>query len=534
MSLSGLSNFLKEFWSTDVSYDPFPSTDETEQCTLKEFLIKFSVLNRQRPLTLNFTPFVHPLALIIIMVLGGNYSSTKQVNSIQQLLAYSLITGTEVDIGEINYNESRKATHPKDSGGNKQPLDRDITSTTPDEVLAAGEDMDEDPQNHTDMLVKASMLLWTKSATDKLVEASMSSLDKSSNTITQPITTITTHPESSQAAPRSDKGKGIATESDKDPSKKLVSASTIVYPDPDEEVKVPYMINGKMYYLTDTEMQAYMEKEEKLRKATEEARLLTISKPEVIKVVQEEAKKIRLDLKKIASAKAGEKFKKAQDAEHEVLKRQHTEKVEKSLELRKHKFENYIWTISSRLKPETIIDIKIHAKTKPDVITVFRGTDGRNFDVHKPFTFGEFGISKLDELREIIPKKKNAVVQDLMNSLSRRKHMELEPKIKIPGLECNRSLPENVLFVNNMVIEEPECGIFFTDEFGDQAFQRWSDIDKVGMEALVSYLVAASMVKSPKNARFGMKLKKLIVEHHDQEKLKSKKVKLETLGYEMN
>ncbi|GKE75396.1 hypothetical protein Tco_1537437, partial [Tanacetum coccineum] len=85
-----------------------------------------------------------------------------------------------------------------------------------------------------------------------------------------------------------------------------------------------------------------------------------------------------------------------------------------------------------------------------------------------------------------------------------------------------------------MVIEEPLYEIFFTDEFSDQAFQRWSDINKVGMEALVSYLVAASMVKSPKNARFNMKLKKLIAEHPDQEKLKSKKVRLEAFGYEMN
>ncbi|GKD90005.1 hypothetical protein Tco_1365512, partial [Tanacetum coccineum] len=145
------------------------------------------------------------------------------------------------------------------------------------------------------------------------------------------------------------------------------------------------------------------------------------------------------------------------------------------------------WTISRRLKPETITDIKIHPKTKPVVITVFRGTDGRKFDVHKPFTFGDFGISELDELREIIPKKKNAVVQDLMNLLSRRyerirkileelgiksalpaptpapapapapeqasskslrkkrKHMKLKPGIKIPGLEYNRALPKNVL-----------------------------------------------------------------------------------------
>nr|GEV96498.1 retrovirus-related Pol polyprotein from transposon TNT 1-94 [Tanacetum cinerariifolium] len=61
-----------------------------------------------------------------------------------------------------------------------------------------------------------------------------------------------------------------------------------------------------------------------------------------------------------------------------------------------------------------------------------------------------------------------------------------------------------------------------------------SDINKVGMEALVSYLVAASMVKSPENARFSMKLRKLIVEQLNQEKLKSKKVKLEALGYTMN
>ncbi|GJU88098.1 hypothetical protein Tco_1300521 [Tanacetum coccineum] len=132
----------------------------------------------------------------------------------------------------------------------------------------------------------------------------------------QPITTITTHPESSQAAPIIDKGKGIATESDGDPLKKLVSASTTIRPDPDEEVKVPYMINRKMCYLTDTKIQAYLDKEEKLKKVAEEVRLFAISKPEVIKVVQEKTENIGLDPKKISSSKAGEKFKKAQDAEH--------------------------------------------------------------------------------------------------------------------------------------------------------------------------------------------------------------------------
>nr|GEY83493.1 retrovirus-related Pol polyprotein from transposon TNT 1-94 [Tanacetum cinerariifolium] len=50
-------NFLKEFWSTVVAFDPFSSTDEPEKCPLKEFLIKFSVSNRQRPLTLDFQTF---------------------------------------------------------------------------------------------------------------------------------------------------------------------------------------------------------------------------------------------------------------------------------------------------------------------------------------------------------------------------------------------------------------------------------------------------------------------------------------------
>ncbi|GKA21361.1 hypothetical protein Tco_0701350, partial [Tanacetum coccineum] len=258
----------------------------------------------------------------------------------------------------------------------------------------------------------------------------------------QLIIIITTNLESSQAAPRIDEGKRIANESEKDPLKKPVPASTIVHLDPDEEIK----------------------------KSVEEERLLTISKPEVIKVVQEEAEKIGLDAKKIASAKAGEKFKKAQDAEHQVLKREHTKKVRKSLKLGKHKFENYMWTINSRLKPETITDIKIHPKNNPVVLTVYKGTNGRNFDVHKPFAFG---------LPALAPAPEQASSK---SSRKKRKHMELGPEIKIPGLECNRALPENVSFVNNMVIEEPEYGIFFTDEFGDQAFQRWSDIDKVRME----------------------------------------------------
>ncbi|GJR08044.1 hypothetical protein Tco_0790696 [Tanacetum coccineum] len=270
-----------------------------------------------------------------------------------------------------------------------------------------------------------------------------------------------------------------------------------------------------------------------IKKAAEEAKMFEMTKTEVIKVVQEEAEKIRLDPKTIISAKAGEKFKKAQDAEHQFLKIEHSQKAKREMKLKKK-----------------------------------RANDRRNFQVHNPFKFADFGVTELDELGPIIQKKKKTIVKDLMTSLGKRyerlkkipeelriqsalpalvleqapseslgrkrKHMVLEPEIKVPGLECNRSLPKGVPFENNMVIEEPEYVIFFTDVLGDQAFQRWNDIHKVRVDSLVSYLIIASMIKTQENASFSLKLRKLIAKHPDQEKLKSKRVKLEALGYKLD
>ncbi|GJT03007.1 hypothetical protein Tco_0824176 [Tanacetum coccineum] len=253
----------------------------------------------------------------------------------------------------------------------------------------------------------------------------------------------------------------------------LVPASKVVREDPDEPVRVPYMINGKMHYLTNDEISKHLEKEELIKKATEQARLLAITKPEVVKLVCEKAEKIGIDPERIKSAKEGEKFKKAQDAELKILNKERSKKL------------------------------KNHLKSR-STITVYRITNRRTFKVHNPFSFGAFGLTELDKLREVIPKKKNVVVKDLMNSLRKRykrikkiheelriqsalpapipeqasskssgrkrKHMELELKVKVPGLDCDRSLPEGVPFVNNIVIEELEYGIFFTDVFSDQAF----------------------------------------------------------------
>ncbi|GKG23232.1 hypothetical protein Tco_0391268, partial [Tanacetum coccineum] len=63
--------------------------------------------------------------------------------------------------------------------------------------------------------------------------------------------------------------------------------------------------------LTKDEIQAHLDKEEKLEQVTKEAML---NKPELIKVVQEEATKAGVDPKILASAKGGQEFKKIQDA----------------------------------------------------------------------------------------------------------------------------------------------------------------------------------------------------------------------------
>ncbi|GJU01553.1 putative reverse transcriptase domain-containing protein [Tanacetum coccineum] len=359
------------------------------------------------------------------------------------------------------------------------------------------------------------------------------------------ITTIISISQPEPSVPQRE-GKGITTDEQLEYPPKLVKASSAVRPDPDAPVLVPYTKNGKLFYLNEEQIQAHMDKEDQIKKAEEEAKRHAMTKTEVIKIVQEEAEKTGIDPKKVISAKAGEKFKKAQDAEMQVHRRQHIKKVKRLTELNKKRADQYKWTIFNRLKPEPITDVKIHLNFKPPVLTVYRNNDKRNFVVHNPFKFADFELTELDELGPIIKKKKNSIVKDLMQSFSKRyerlkkipeeleiqsahpapvpeqalsqasgrkrKHMELKLKIKVLGFKCNRSLPEGVPFVKNMVIEELEYEIFFTNVFGDQAFQRWNDIRKVEVDSLMSYLVMTSMIKTPENARFDLKLKKLITD----------------------
>nr|GEV18786.1 hypothetical protein [Tanacetum cinerariifolium] len=116
----------------------------------------------------------------------------------------------------------------------------------------------------------------------------------------------------------------------------------------------------------------------------------------------------------------------------------------------------------------------------------------------------------------------------------KRKHQELEPKVRILGLEYNISLPERMPFVNNLMIERPKNGLFFIDVFIDDAFYKMNDIQKVDVDTLLTYLVMASNVSTPTNQRFCLALRSLIYSHAHKENSKSKKVKLEVVGYSLN
>nr|GEY09693.1 hypothetical protein [Tanacetum cinerariifolium] len=513
-----------------VIFDPFPSTDEPEKRPLKEFLNKVLVLNGQRPLTLDFNTFYsstrlnynngkyvdHPtpevvkkelgkivinlsylektpvlensfpvawriLFTFVIQVLDRIYSSTKQVNSIHHLLAYSLITRTEVNIGEIIYNDlvnkqlnksrlkyishprfiscalqvilgpdytqdkkfrflppimdlvslpplvaklkkgkyqtvtstspksqdlrlqyhslrSEKGPYPK-----SHPLrPRDITFTTPDEGMAKttlhleGSRGDKDsggnkppddmkPLNPTDADLSGTVNVEGENATHTATK------EPSSHTEGETNANIQDNPEELKQS--TDENIEFISSFTHLPSITQVQPITIIYP----ELSVPQR-EGKSIATDDQAkdqrklvkassiVRPDPDEPEEIKKAEEEARLNAISKTKVIKVIREEAKKLGIHPKEAITTKAGKLLKKAQKVQHE--------------------------TVNSRLKPEPIT---------------------------------AFGISELDELREIIPKKKNTLVKDLMNSLSQRYERlrqiprELGTQSALPALEQAQS-----------------------------------------------------------------------------------------------
>nr|GEU77279.1 uncharacterized mitochondrial protein AtMg00810-like [Tanacetum cinerariifolium] len=148
-----------------------------------------------------------------------------------------------------------------------------------EEVLAAGDDVDEDPQD--DVEFKTLTPNQTQPEPYHVQEYASNSSSPDLKRFDNTLPLIERHDTSEIKSMMAEiyqafKGKGIATELE-------VDASTIIHPALGKPVRVEFMIYGKIVYLTEQEIQEYWDKEEKMNKVVEETKLLAMSRPEVIK-----------------------------------------------------------------------------------------------------------------------------------------------------------------------------------------------------------------------------------------------------------
>ncbi|GJW95872.1 hypothetical protein Tco_0175544 [Tanacetum coccineum] len=99
------ANTLEAHHQSPASSEDSSKTDLLHLGSGGKIAINPNYLDKTLVLKNSFPVAWRILFIFVIQVLGGNYSSTEQVNSIQQLLSYCLITWTEVDIGEIIYSD---------------------------------------------------------------------------------------------------------------------------------------------------------------------------------------------------------------------------------------------------------------------------------------------------------------------------------------------------------------------------------------------------------------------------------------------
>ncbi|GKE91498.1 hypothetical protein Tco_1572593, partial [Tanacetum coccineum] len=118
-------------WCTAIAYDPNPPTDDSEVRPLKEYLIKFSMMNGKDPLTLDFKTFTKSTGLDYAKGKYVSYPSFKEVKSelakivdnpilldrthvlktafpVAWRILYTFVVqvlGTKVDIYEIIYSD---------------------------------------------------------------------------------------------------------------------------------------------------------------------------------------------------------------------------------------------------------------------------------------------------------------------------------------------------------------------------------------------------------------------------------------------
>nr|GEW04517.1 retrovirus-related Pol polyprotein from transposon TNT 1-94 [Tanacetum cinerariifolium] len=110
---------IREFWCTKIASDPNLLANKTRSRLLKEYLIKFSVMNDKKPLTLDFKTFTtstgldynnseyvaYPSLEDVKAELAKFITNPSYLDKTPQMIAFCLMTGTNVYIGKINYSD---------------------------------------------------------------------------------------------------------------------------------------------------------------------------------------------------------------------------------------------------------------------------------------------------------------------------------------------------------------------------------------------------------------------------------------------
>ncbi|GJV19322.1 hypothetical protein Tco_1368342 [Tanacetum coccineum] len=374
----------EELRCTAIAFDPNPPADDSEARPLKEYIIKFTLMNGKKPLTLDFKTFCeftsldynkctyvsHPspeamkaeLAKIATdeIVLGWNYSSTKQGTNTKPKDSESLktlndkdsstlfvvaLSGTdvkyqvdqtqstrfEVSIPDQNKGKTSSEVKPDiqtlllTTVANIQALlvatDEELKDDSANDVFEAGEEMDEDVQEHqTKKLMNPLKNLIHKSISLHHQTDISLNLPKPRRQMHQTqspphvlklLSLMTTTFQSLKG----NWGENSMHTATINLIKKTPSHTKREKAEKEVEEKEHDVINvekehvvEELYHLINEEIQAHYELEEQNQKAAQEAKLPNMNKPKMIKVVQEEASKAGIDPKILSSAKGGEVF----------------------------------------------------------------------------------------------------------------------------------------------------------------------------------------------------------------------------------
>nr|GEU39538.1 retrovirus-related Pol polyprotein from transposon TNT 1-94 [Tanacetum cinerariifolium] len=474
-----------------LAFDPKPPTDNSEARPLMEFIIKFTVMNDKKPLTLDFKTFWTKVDIGIPPLDEGTHKSKP------------LLEG--------------KPTNLKNSEGNKQPDNMGLPSIVPDEgisktkPLLEGENIkDKDSERFKPL---TNMESSTLPVTDKLLEESDDDMFEAGEEMDKDIQeheTEETHTHQSTKEPHLQKHQSPPHPKEQPESSRAKqtnasdSESSLYFEKISSHMTtICQLLKGNWRILENLKEVRDAIKEDhalnkKVIKAVEAYTKNSTTLTKLITLVKNfnfpglKTNVTHTATKETPSYTEGEKDDMVTE---EAVEKEPTKEHEPTPELEmigsssRIQFTDIILEILIPQHISRVINITLREQPEspPPAPNANRGK-GKSLmmlslhqSLSKPW--------KRPLRHELIPRflQVQRVVKSLErfrmlklrfiteNTLRRsrgrkRKHQELELETRIPSLECNRSLPEGIFLINNMVIEQPEHGMFFIDVFGDEAF----------------------------------------------------------------